>query len=369
VLFDDGTQLVQPTTTDLAKRVGLKTSVEMPFYDLIIVGGGPAGLGAAVYGASEGLSTLMIERSAPGGQAGQSSRIENYLGFPYGLSGSELTRRAVAQAERFHADILRPKEVCGLRLEGMYKVIRLDDGSDVSCDALVIATGVNYRRLDVPGIDRLTGAGVYYGAAMTEAVSCRDAAVYVVGGGNSAGQAALYLAKYASNVTILCRGDDLAASMSQYLVDQIKPANEADRMYANLDVRLCTTVAGVRGDGHLEGLTLRDDKSGLEEDVPASGLFIFIGAVPHTDWVEGVVERDEHGFIPTGPDLLRDGKRPKGWPLPREPYFLEASVPGIFVAGDVRQQSIKRVASAVGEGAMAVAFVHRYLASLGRGNP
>jgi thioredoxin reductase (NADPH) len=357
VLFDDGSHLVKPGNAELAEKVGLKTRVSMPFYDLIIVGAGPAGLAAAVYGASEGLATLLIERSAPGGQAGQSSRIENYLGFDRGVSGSELTRRAVFQAERFGAEILRPQEVTALRTQSTYHVLTLTDGTELSCHALIIATGVNYRKLDVPGLDHLTGMGVYYGAAITEAISCRNSDVYVVGGGNSAGQAAVYLSKYANNVGILCRGDSLGSSMSQYLVEQIGNTH-------NIIVRACSQVVGVTGENNLQSITVRDINTGQEETLPASALFIFIGAEPHTEWCGDVLQRDDHGFILTGPDLMRDGKRPKGWPLEREPYFLESSTPGIFVAGDVRQQSIKRVASAVGEGAMAVAFTHKYLASL-----
>jgi thioredoxin reductase (NADPH) len=310
-----------------------------------------------VYGASEGLSTLMIERSAPGGQAGQSSAIENYLGFPNGLSGADLTRRALTQAERFGAELLRPQEVVGLTLRDPYKVVKLADGNEVSCHALLIATGINYQRLKVPGLDKLTGAGVYYGAAITEAVSCRDNAVFVVGAGNSAGQAAIYLARFASQVTMLVRGESLAASMSQYLVDRIIDAE-------NIRVRLCNQVKAVHGEVNLESVTLLDTQNGKEETVPARAMFIFIGAAPHTEWVGDAVMRDEHGFIPAGPDLLHQGKRPKGWVLDRDPYWLETNVPGIFVAGDVHRESIKRVASAVGEGAMSVAFVHKYLATL-----
>jgi thioredoxin reductase (NADPH) len=357
VLFPDGSRLVKPSTAELAEKIGLRTRAKTPFYDLVIVGAGPAGLAAGVYGASEGLSTLMIERSAPGGQAGQSSSIENYLGFPNGLSGADLTRRALTQAERFGAELLRPQEVVGLSLREPYKVIKLADGNEVSCHALLIATGINYRRLEVPGIDQLTGAGVYYGAAITEAVSCRDNAVFVIGAGNSAGQAAMYLARFASQVTMLVRGESLAAGMSQYLVDRIIDAE-------NIRVRLCTQIKALHGDVNLESVTLLDTKSGKEETVPARAMFIFIGAEPHTDWVGDVIVRDDYGFIPAGPDLLHDGKRPKGWKLDRDPYWLETNVPGVFVAGDVHQQSIKRVASAVGEGAMSVAFVHKYLATL-----
>jgi thioredoxin reductase (NADPH) len=357
VLFPDGSRLVKPSTAELAEKIGLRTRAKTPFYDLVIVGAGPAGLAAGVYGASEGLSTLMIERSAPGGQAGQSSSIENYLGFPNGLSGADLTRRALTQAERFGAELLRPQEVVGLSLREPYKVIKLADGNEVSCHSLLIATGINYRRLEVPGIDQLTGAGVYYGAAITEAVSCRDNAVFVIGAGNSAGQAAMYLARFASQVTMLVRGQSLAAGMSQYLVDRIIDAE-------NIRVRLCTQIKALHGDVNLESVTLLDTQSGKEETVPARAMFIFIGAEPHTDWVGDVIVRDDYGFIPAGPDLLHDGKRPKGWKLDRDPYWLETNVPGVFVAGDVHQQSIKRVASAVGEGAMSVAFVHKYLATL-----
>jgi thioredoxin reductase (NADPH) len=358
VVFPDGSVEVQPTVILLAQKIGLRTHAKIPFYDLIIVGAGPAGLAAGVYGASEGLTTLMIERSAPGGQAGQSSAIENYLGFPRGLSGSDLTRRALDQAEKFGAELLRPREVVGLRIKDNYKTLTLGDGNEVGCHALIIATGINYRKLDAPGIDQLTGAGVFYGAATTEAISCRDSDVFVVGAGNSAGQAALHLAKFASKVTILCRGESLAASMSSYLVDRIIDSQEV------IYTRLCTQVVAVHGEGNLKAITIRDTKTGHEETLPASGLFIFIGAVPYTEWVGQVVARDSHGFIPSGPDVMDDDKRPKGWLPDRDPYWLETNVPGIFVAGDVRANSIKRVASAVGEGAMAVAFVHKYLASL-----
>jgi thioredoxin reductase (NADPH) len=357
VLMPDGNRMIRPSTAELAEKLGLRTRAKTPFYDLVIVGAGPAGLAAGVYGASEGLSTLMIERSAPGGQAGQSSAIENYMGFPNGISGSDLTRRALTQAERFGVELLRPQEVVALSLRDPYKVLKLGDGSEVSCQALLIATGINYRRLEVEGIEQLTGAGIYYGAAVTEAVSCRDNAVFVVGAGNSAGQAAMYLAGFASQVTMLIRGESLAASMSQYLVDRIIDKE-------NIRVRMCTQVKAVHGEVNLESVTLLDTKNNKEETVPARAMFIFIGAAPHTDWCGDSIVRDEYGFIPAGPDLLQGGKRPKGWPLDRDPYWLETSVPGIFVAGDVHKESIKRVASAVGEGAMSVAFVHKYLATL-----
>ena len=357
VLFSDGGHLVRPTPIVLAEKIGLRTRASTPFYDLIIVGAGPAGLAAGVYGASEGLTTLIIERSAPGGQAGQSSAIENYLGFPRGLSGQDLARRAIDQAEKFGAELLRPQEAVGLRVQDQYKIIQLADGMELSCHALVIATGINYRKLDLPGVEAITGAGVYYGAATTEAISCRDDDVFIVGAGNSAGQAALYLSKFASQVTLLCRGESLAASMSQYLVDRIIDAE-------NIRARLCTQVVGVHGEHNLESITIRDADTNKEETLHARALFIFIGAEPLTDWAAAAVQRDKYGFILTGPDLMGEGKHPKGWQLDRDPYWLETNVPGVFVAGDVRQNSIKRVASAVGEGAMAVAFVHKYLASL-----
>jgi len=356
VLFPDGEKLSNPENTELAAKVGLKTTAEKPFYDLIIVGGGPAGLAAAVYGASEGLRTLMIEREAPGGQAGTSSRIENYLGFPSGLSGADLARRAVAQAQRFGVEILS-QEVTNLKIQDQYRVLTLADGADVSCHALLIATGVSYRKLNVPGLDALTGAGVYYGAAMTEAISCRDDDVYLVGGANSAGQAALHFAKYAHCVTLLVRGDSLEKGMSQYLVDEIK-AQPTVRVWLN------SCITAVSGETQLEQITIRHSDTGEEEVVPAKAIFIFIGALPRTDWLAEIVKRDENGFILAGPDLMLDGKRPADWPLDRDPFLLETSVPGIFVAGDVMHDSVKRVASAVGGGSIAVQFVHQYLAKV-----
>ena len=357
VLLPDGSYLAQPTIVQLAERIGLKIRAEMPFYDLVIVGAGPAGLAAAVYGASEGLRTLLIEREAPGGQAGMSSRIENYLGFPVGLSGADLARRAVTQATRFGAEILTPQEATRLRVRDAYRLVELADGSELSCHALLIATGVSYRTLEVPGVDRLTGAGVYYGASITEAIACQGGDVFVVGGGNSAGQAAMYLSKYARSVTMLVRGDSLAVTMSRYLIDQIIDTE-------SITVRMHTYVAEVMGDKCLEVITLADVATGELKTLPAAGLFVFIGATPRTDWTAETVERDQFGFILTGPDLVQNGRLPRGWPLERQPFWLEASVPGIFVAGDVRHQSVKRVASAVGEGAMAVQFIHQYLASL-----
>jgi thioredoxin reductase (NADPH) len=358
VILENGDVLPQPDLSAIAQGVGLRVRAEKPFYELAIVGAGPAGLAAAVYGASEGLRTVMVEREAPGGQAGQSSRIENYLGFPAGLSGADLARRGVVQARKFGAEILTPQTVRSLRIEGPYRQVVLSDGSEISCHALVIATGVSYRTLDVPGVESLSGRGVYYGAAATEAVSYRGQDVYVVGGGNSAGQAAMFFSQYARSVGILVRGEGLAATMSQYLIDQIA-------LTSSVAVHPFTEVAEAVGSDHLEALTLRNNRTGECRQVEAAGLFVFIGAAPRTEWLEGVVARDRGGFILTGPDLPRDGKgRPAGWPLDREPFLLEASVPGLFVAGDVRATSVKRVASSVGEGSIAVQFIHRYLAEL-----
>lgn len=357
VLFSDGTSVSDPTVLEIAARLGLRTRAETSFYDLLIVGGGPAGLAAAVYGASEGLRTVMIERDAPGGQAGMSSRIENYLGFPAGLSGADLARRAVAQARRFGVEILTPQEVNRLRVEAASKFVALADGSEIGAKALIIATGVSYRRLDVPGMDRVQGAGVYYGAAMTEAAACRGEDVYIVGGANSAGQAAMFFSQYAGRVVILVRGSSLQASMSQYLIDQLGQTE-------NVHVEFNSQVVEVFGQEHLEGISIRCSTTGDIQRAPANSLFIFIGAAPRTEWLAGVIERDEKGFLLTGPDLMHDGKPPKGWPLERDPWLLEASVPGVFVAGDVRYRSMKRVASSVGEGANAVQFVHQYLSTV-----
>lgn len=357
ILFSDGSVLMNPTNSEIAEKTGLRTQAAESFYDLAIVGAGPAGLAAAVYGASEGLKTVLVEREAPGGQAGTSSRIENYLGFPVGLSGGDLARRAVAQATRFGTEILTPAEVETIRVESQYRILQMVGGGEISCHALMIATGVSYRRLDVPGCERLTGAGVYYGAAMTEALSVTGQDVFIVGAGNSAGQAAMFFARYARTVYILLRGDSLAKSMSQYLVDQIDATE-------NIRVMYFTEVIEAHGEQHLGALTVVHNDTGESETLDAAALFIFIGAAPRTDWLPEMILRDKNGFILTGNDILRDGKRPRGWNVDREPYLLEASVPGVFVAGDVRYRSVKRVASAVGEGSIAVQFIHQYLASL-----
>ena len=354
VLFPDGSSLVQPSTPQLAEKLGLRVLPEMAFYDLVIAGGGPAGLAAAVYGASEGLRTVMVEMQAPGGQAGMSSRIENYLGFPSGLSGGDLARRAVAQARRFGVEILAPQQVSAVRVEGPSRVVKLTGGTEIGCKVLLIATGVSYRRLNVPGAEQLQGCGVYYGSAMTEAISSKNEDVYIVGGANSAGQAAMYFSKFARRVVMLVRGDSLSALMSQYLIDQIKNT-------PNIQVETHARVAEVHGSSRLEAISILCGDSGQTDRVPASSLFVFIGAEPNTDWLQGVVERDQRGFILTGADLVRDGKRPQGWSLDRDPFLTETSVPGIFAAGDVRHGSVKRVASGVGEGSIAVQFIHQYL--------
>src|ERR1700690_230494 len=357
VLFPDGTKLLEGIPADVAQKVGLRTRAQTDFYDLAIVGGGPAGLAAAVYGASEGLHTVMIEREAPGGQAGMSSRIENYLGFPAGLSGSDLARRAVVQAQRFGVEILSPLEAVGVRTEGSYRIIKLVDGSEISCHALMISTGVQWRKLEAEGVARLQGAGVYYGGGATEAMSCAGEIVYVVGGANSAGQAAMNFAKYAERVIILVRGDSLAATMSQYLIDQIKET-------PNIQIWAHASMVEAHGATHLEEISVLCSDTNKIERVPASSMFIFIGALPRTDWLSGLVERDERGFILTGPDLMRDGQHPKGWTLDRDPFLLETNVPGIFAVGDVRYGSVKRVASGVGEGSVAVQFIHQYLSKV-----
>lgn len=356
VLFPDGGTLVQPAPRDVAERAGLKTRAEQPFYDLAIVGAGPAGLAAAVYGASEGLKTVVLDAEAPGGQAGTSSLIENYLGFPRGLSGSDLARRAVTQARKFGAEILAPVQATGLRMDGPYRYVQTSDGGELSCHAVMVTTGVQYRKLDAAGVEALTGAGIYYGSTMTEALSCRGADVVIVGAGNSAGQAAVYLSTLARTVYIALRGDDLGKTMSQYLVDQIGRTE-------NIRVLHRTVVCAANGDGRLERVTLQNGDGGTRT-LDCAALFVFIGAMPNTDWLEDCVMRDARGFILTGPDVMKNGKPPRDWPLERDPFLLESSVPGIFCAGDVRHGSVKRVASGVGEGSVAISFVHQYLADL-----
>ncbi len=357
VLFTDGTKLLNSAPAEVAQKVGFRTHAETSFYDLAIVGGGPAGLAAAVYGASEGLHTVIVEREAPGGQAGMSSRIENYLGFPSGLSGGDLARRAVVQAKRFGVEILAPQEATGVRTEGPYRIIKLADGNEISCHALMIASGVQWRRLEAPGIDQFQGAGVYYGGGATEALSCKGEIVYVVGGANSAGQAAMNFAKYAERVVMLVRGDSLASTMSQYLIDQIKET-------PNIQLWTHASVAEVHGDTHLEEVSVLCSDTNKLERVPANAMFIFIGALPQTDWLAGTVERDERGFLLTGPDAMEGGQHPKGWAIERDPFLLETNVPGIFAVGDVRHGSVKRVASGVGEGSVAVQFIHQYLSKV-----
>ena len=356
VIFPNGQRLRQPTLADLAEHAGLKTRAAEAFYDLAIVGGGPAGLAAAVYGASEGLRTVMIEREAPGGQAGMSSRIENYLGFPSGLTGADLARRAVVQAKRFGVEILSA-EATAVRVDGPYRFLKLANGAELSCHALLVATGVQWRKLDAPGVERLTGAGIYYGAAMTEAMSTRGEDVYIVGGANSAGQAAMYFSQYARRVVMLVRGSSLASSMSQYLINQLKAT-------PNIHIEFNSCVVEAYGENHLEAISVHCTVTGEINKVPANSLFIMIGAAPNTDWLADIVERDERGFIYSGPHLTRDGKRPNGWKLDRDPGLLETNVPGIFVVGDVRHGSVKRVASGVGEGSVAISFVHQYLSKV-----
>ena len=357
VILPDGSQLVRPSIRDLAERVGLRTHAQMPLYDLIIIGAGPAGLAAAVYAASEGLKTLMIEKDAPGGQAGTSSRIENYLGFPDGVSGDALAQSALQQAVKFGTEILVPQSVSGLRVEGQYRFVTPHSGSEVGCYALLLATGVAYRKLNVPDIDKYQDAGVYYGAAATEAEACRGEQVFIVGAGNSAGQAAMFLSERAARVMMVVRGDSLGKSMSQYLVDRILNT-------ANIEVRLQSEIVSIQGEHQIESVTIVDKSSREQETIRGSAVFSFIGAEPNTEWLKGVVECDERGFILAGPDLLRDGRRPRGWHLDRDPFLLETSVPGVFVAGDVRHGSVKRVASGVGEGSIVVQFIHQYLSQV-----
>ncbi len=362
VFFPDGSHLVQPELRALAEKAGLQTQASQPFYDLIIIGAGPAGLGAAVYGASEGLRTALIEREATGGQAGTSSRIENYLGFPKGLSGADLARRATAQAVRLGAEILTAQEVTAVQARAVstqdpYRLVTLKDGSELGCKALIIATGVTVRRLDAPGVEKLTGAGVYYGAAISEAAHYRGQPIVVVGGANSAGQAAMFFSRYASQVTMLVRASALESGMSHYLVDQI-------RQTPNIRLRMNCAIVHVTGEQRLETIEYIQRDSGETFQENAAAMFIFIGAVPHSQIVSGLVACNNAGFILTGPDLIKDGQKPKNWLLRRDPYLLETSVPGIFAAGDIRQGAVRRVASAVGEGAIAVSLVHQYLRSV-----
>ncbi len=354
LFFPDGSTLIDPDITTLAERVGLRTQATQPFYDLIIVGAGPAGLAGAVYGASEGLRTLLIDKETTGGQAGTSSRIENYLGFPNGLSGADLARRATAQATRLGAEILTAREVTQIRVDDPYRFVKLADGTELSCKALMIATGASLRTLEIPGIEALTGAGVYYGAALTEAAHYKGKPMFVVGGANSAGQGAMFFSRYASKVTMLVRGSSLQKDMSQYLIDQINCTE-------NIDVRVRTSIFEAIGTDRLEALVIKDNDTGDIETVPAAALFVFIGAKPYSEFVADVVERNEAGFILTGSDLIRDGRRLRNWRLNRDPFLLETSVPGIFAVGDIRQDTIRRVASAVGQGSTAVSFVHQYL--------
>jgi len=357
ILFPEGTHLLEPSNSELAERIGLRLRAGTDFFDVVIVGGGPAGLAAAVYAASEGLKTVMVEREAPGGQAGLSSRIENYLGFPSGITGSDLARRAVMQARRFGVEIVCPQQAIGLRVEGPYRYVKVADGSELACHSVLLATGVEWRKLNVPGVDRLQGAGVYYGAGSTEAMTCQDEDVYVIGGANSAGQAAMNFSRYARRVVMLVRGESLGSTMSRYLIDEIEKTK-------NISVEFGSSVVGAHGESRLESISVQCGASGEVSQVSASSLFIFIGALPGTEWLDGVVERDEKGFILSGSELKRNGKLAAGWPLKRDPGLLETSVPGVFAVGDVRRGSVKRVASGVGEGSIAIQFVHNYLAEL-----
>ena len=354
VFFPDGTTLINPDITTLAEKIGLNTRAKQPYYDLIIIGAGPAGLSSAVYGASEGLHTLLIDKETTGGQAGTSSLIENYLGFPNGLSGADLARRATTQATRLGAEILTAQEVKKIRIEDPYRFVTLANGTELSCKALIIATGATWRTLDLAGIEKLTGAGVYYGAALSEAAHYKGKHICVVGGANSAGQAAMFFSRLAGRVSILVRGDSLEKGMSKYLVDQIKETE-------NIEVRLKTSLAGVFGDEKLESLTIQDNDTGDTENLSAAALFIFIGARPHSDLTANILQRNNAGFILTGPDLDKNSGLSLRWPLKRDPFLLETSTPGIFAVGDVRHSDVKRVASAVGQGSTAVSFVHQYL--------
>jgi thioredoxin reductase (NADPH) len=352
VVFSDRTCLVEPSPQELAEKVGMQTQATLPHYDLIVVGGGPAGLAGAVYGASEGLKTVLVESTVTGGQAGTSSQIENYLGFPSGVTGADLARRATTQAKRFGAEVVVPLAVTSIRVEDPYRILTLSDGSELSCHALLLATGMAVRRLDVPGIDDFTGAGVFYGAALSEASACRGEHIFVVGGANSAGQATMLFSRYASKVTMIVRRDSLRATMSSYLLDRIEATE-------NVEVLTGAQVVEARGDKSLTEISV--DVGGTVETFAAGHLFIFIGAAPRSECASDLVETDDGGFILTGPDLLNAGTALQGWPLERSPFLLETNVPGIFAAGDVRHGSTKRVAAAVGEGSASVAMIHRYL--------
>ena len=354
IIFADGTLLKTPTVTDIATKIGLSQSAKNELYDVVIIGAGPAGLAASVYGASEGLKTLLIERKAPGGQAGTSSRIENYLGFPAGLSGADLTRRAITQSTRFGTDFLTPKSVKEIKLKDNYKTIVMEDGTEVVSKSVVITTGVDYRQLTTPGIEKFAGAGIYYGAAMTEAASCKDATVYIVGGGNSAGQGAMYLSKFARQVFIMIRKESLAATMSSYLIDQIDGVS-------NITLLPCSEIIEAKGENRLQQLVIKNLDNGEIRTEESDALYIFIGAKPFTEWLGKDVIKNDKGFVETGRDLNNCPDFSKMWKGNRDPYLLETSIPGIFAAGDVRAGAMNRVASAVGEGSMAISFVHKYL--------
>lgn len=356
VIFPDGSLLRKPALPEVAAKLGLATMPSREFYDVIIVGAGPAGLACALYCSTEGLRTILVEREAPGGQAGLSSRIENYLGFPSGLSGSDLARRGVSQVKRFGTEVLAPVQALSLSVDSEYKVVRLSNGRELLGHSVVIAAGVQWRRLNIPGIEKLTGAGVYYGAANTEAASCKGEDVYIIGGANSAGQAAVHFAEVARSVKMLVRAESLSRSMSHYLVERIKTI-------PNITVEPFSEVVEVHGDDRLAGLTIRHHDTKTTEERPAGAVFIFIGAEPHTEWLEGTVCRDAKGFLITGRNLLHDGKRPAGWTLDRDPSLLETSVPGVFAVGDVRDGAVRRVANSVGEGSIVLYFINQYLAN------
>jgi len=357
VVFPDGEKLVTPDLQTLANKAGLSTHAQQPFYDFIIIGGGPAGLAAAVYAASEGLKTVMIEKEGVGGQAGTSARIENYLGFPKGLSGADLARRAATQAKRLGAEILTAQEVTGIRIEDPYRFVQLSDGTELSCHALLVATGVDIKKLEAPGAEGLTGISVYYGAAVTEAASYKGERVFVIGGANSAGQGAVFLSQYAKQVTMIVRGTSLEVSMSQYLINQIDSID-------NIDVMLRTEVTEVHGEDKMDSITVYNKDTKKSQTLDGSAMFIFIGAVPRTDFITEMILCDHSGFIVTGPDLMTNGSRPMGWMLKRDPYLLETNIPGVFAAGDVRHGSVKRVATAIGEGSASLQSIHRYLSTV-----